>query len=187
MGNQTNIIKRPCLLTFTFDQTLEKKADYIFPENECSKIISIKLADLQDLIQTFKTPFYSQSKESQDANMKNVSNNRVATDNSINILYVLTDTNLYILAHETLTHRFQQIQKIDWKLSNPELSLIRFSEFALYKNAIFLTNFEEEPVVLKICFGKDTLGKNHKNKQIKIHSQNIVDDVKVMKLNLKGI
>lgn len=106
MGNQTNIIKRPCLLTFTFDQTLEKKADYIFPENECSKIISIKLADLQDLIQTFKTPFYSQSKESQDANMKNVSNNRVATDNSINILYVLTDTNLYILAHETLTHRF---------------------------------------------------------------------------------
>jgi hypothetical protein len=140
---------------------LEKIAEFLLPDQDCEQIFQIKLVSVEDHLKHFKNT------DLDDSDTPLPSHRRVI-DDEISLIYVLTDSNLYIVCHDLEDNKFEQIAKINWKVKIPTLEDVVFQEFTIYKNSVFLANFDGEPQILKISFGDEIVARKSTYREPKV-------------------
>ena len=131
---------------------MDNTAEFLFQDPDCTEIMSIKLVSLQDHMNCFPA-------------LNNAENGSTLVSGNISLLYVLTNTNLYIIMHDLEVNRFQELAKVSWAYRLPEIGHLVFNDFTIYKNSIFLSNYEGDPVVLKIAFGEEIVARRSTHRE----------------------
>lgn len=170
--------ERACLVAFKFDSGLEKVSEFFFQDNDdCTEILSLKLVKIQSYVSKFgrEDPL-------------SIASERKVNEETISLIYVLTNFYIHIILHDMVENKFQQVSRITWKYHFKELENVIFREFTVHQTSIFLTNFENEPSVLKISFGEEIVARRSTyRQQANAATEPIEPNVQVMKLNLQSL